>query len=279
MNPTNTKNNNNNTISAVLILFGVASALVSLISIDYSILVDSSDSMYAILDVLYIAACCVTAYAVYSDNRDFMVAGSFIGASVQLLKAYKIFKWIKSSYDYFESLDGCGTRILYLLVALCGAAGFIMLGLFYTKSYAQQLKDKILIIVIMLAVCGAGETIYPFFSFKSYNDAGEFFGNFLAGKIAIVSPFFMILGLILFLITEYPDAFSNASSSVNNTTAASAATTVYQQSAAEQAKGSSEPEVMSFENRMEMIRKYKNLLDMDIITQEEFEKKKKELLG
>ena len=278
MNSVNTKTNN--TLSAVIILFGIVSALVSMISIDYSLLVDSSSPIYIIMDALYIAACCVTAYAVYSDNRDLMSAGSFLGASVQILKAFTIFKWIKSSYEYFETLDGCGTRILYLLIAICGAAGFIMLGLFYTKSYAQQLKDKIQMIVIILAVCGAGETIYPFFSIKNYYDAGEFFEYFISGKISIISPVFLILGLIIFHITEYPNAFSNVSTSVNNTAAASPVTPVYQQSAvAKSVADSSEPEEMNFEKKIEMIRKYKTLLDMEIITQDEFEIKKKELLG
>ncbi len=281
--------NSNNVAAAVIAFLGIITVLV-VFKEDLDIAKNSSQPIFLIIDLVYIAACGVSGYALLNSRNDLLNIGSFIAAGGAALKVIKIFKWVSSNYSYNGgTYDGMGWHLLYLFGEIAGTAAFIMFGMLLTKKYEEKLKDKENVIIGLLATSGIIQLVYPFRFFNTYTyNRADFFKDYLTGYSSITSFVFLIGAFIFILYTMMQlkgvqmQVAQNSEAVVSVPIQNPSGVTVGQEGQAfnnRQLQTAESAYEANEQNNLELLRKYKELLDAEIITQEEFNERKQQLLN
>ena len=288
-------NVNSNSIESTRKLCGyivLAGAVINAIAlftfVSYAFKAESSNAFYFLIRSLAsTAGYAIIGAAIFTEKYDLIKWGLFSVGGSFVLSTYMPLVWIKSNADYYGSITRAnGANFVCLLICLAGAAGFIIMGIvFSNKTELQQNNNTVA--VVFLGIYIALEAIYAIYATQSFGvTMWTYLSNYIpgAGAMAIVGA----IGAIM-LPYAFPDEMpANESTfqknaqqpdlqeSVQKNTANDLGITV-EVATSNNDQLINEPE-KSFADSIELLKKYKQLLDMGIMTPEEFAEKKKQIL-
>ena len=214
----------------------------------------------------------VIGVAVLSEKPHLFKSGLFSVAGSFILSAYMPLTWIKQEAEYYDSLfRGNGANITCLFICIAGATGFIITGILFSQKPEWLFSNISTIAVVLLAAYVALEVIYMlYFTNSNGVTLWEYFTYYITGSGAMA-----VIGAIGVIIL--PFAFPNEipkieildkTPAIQKNPFAEAQDSLPVKSAAK----------LSTDETVELIRKYKQLMDMGIISADEFQSKKDELL-
>lgn len=286
-------------VCGIVILLGAVICLIPLFTfVKYAF---RGESQYAFLFLIRNLAC-IAGYAaigfgIFAEKHDYFKIGLFINAGAFVLDTYFPLMWITSETKYYESLSrGLGSgNFLLLLCDLAALAGFVLMGILFSQKPEWQFPKVGSIAMTCIASYIVLMLIYIlYYISEHYLKLGEYLSSYITGSSALA-----IVGAIGVLLMPY--AFSdeipqveildminsnqNTAKSSQNIGASTAVagnntaeTVAVADNATETASMESEQPQMLETDIVNLLRKYKQLLDMGIITDEEFQSKKTDLL-
>ena len=260
-------------ICGIVAFLGVAANAVALFTlVRYAFRGESPYSLNFLLKNLALIACyTMVGVGALTDRHDLFKTGLFVGAATFALDAYFPLLWISEDTKYYESLaKGLGNGYFFLLVSyLAAIVGFALMGILFSQKREWQFPNMGLVATVCIAmyiVLTLGYAIY--FTHEQYVSFGPYLTSYITGSsaLSIVGAVGVMLMPFAFpeeaAISEAPAIAGSAQNTTINVTPVP----------------DMESQPVLADGAFSLLRKYKQLLDMDVITQEEFEAKKKELL-
>ena len=272
----NAENSNESKVKlcGIVVLLGAALSVIPFFTvITYAFRGESPYSFTLLLRSLAtLAGFSIIGYGIFKDKRELFKIGLFIATASFVLDAYFPFLWTKENYKYFGSLTKSlgGENFVLLLCYLSAVVGFVLMGIHFSQKSEEQSANLGTIAMVFIAayiVLLIGHAIYymkeNYISFWPYVSA-YFTG---ASVLSIVGAAGVLLMPYAFPVETSQQRIINESGTENK------AESVEQIGAEGQVS-----QKMDEADAFALLRKYKQLLDAEVITQEEFDSKKKELL-
>lgn len=270
-------------ISGVIAYVGAAVCAIPLFTIvSYASKGESPYTMIlALRSLLFIIGFGLIGTGVFQNNPQHAKGGLIVSAIGFVFCAIFPIMWISENTKYYDSLkEGLSGGNGYLLLSYIAAfIGLILMWSAFSNEQEMQSSTK----SIALGAIALYLLITVLYAFWDIDDLSVTFGEYIkyyidgSGTLAIVG----VVGALL-LPSAFPDNARKvpkispvASTSSPVTTPAA---NQFTNPTAVSAKNSTPSADNSLEDAVATIRKYKELLDMGIITQEEFQDKKSELL-
>ena len=269
-------------ICGIVILLGAAVCSIPLFTIvRYAFKAESPYSFnFLIATLACIAGFIIIGVGVFTYKHHLFRVGLFTVAVAFVLDTYFPLMWIKSNADYYDSLSkGFGDGYLFLLLyCLAALAGFLLMGILFSQKPEGQLPKVGSIAMICLAiyiVLSLGYSIY--FMKDSYLKLWEYLTGYITGSFMF--PIVGAIGVMLMPVAfsdEIPEVeilkSLNANQNIPQVNQKVVSETISTNTTETAGSGVFE------EDTITLLREYKQLLDMEIITEEEFRLKKSELL-
>lgn len=261
-------------ICGILVLLGAAINVISLFTLVRNAFRGESPYAFAFLlrNLACISGFTVIGVGIFNNRHTLFKAGLFTCAAAFLIDAFFPLKWINENTKYYGSLaEGLkGGNFIILICYLAAVAGFVLMGILFSEKKEWQFPKAGTIAMICIAAYIFLTVCYGIYYMKEYYvGLWEYLSNYISGSSSL-----SIVGATGVLLM--PAAFSEEIPKVellSSIEGSYKAAQVTQSAAVEPV--SAEP---IKDDTITILRKYKQLLDMDIITQEEFDAKKKELL-
>ena len=276
-------------VCGIVVLLGAVICLIPLFTfVKYAF---RGESQYAFLFLIRHLACiagyAVIGFGIFAEKHDYFKIGLFITAGAFVLDTYFPLMWITSETKYYESLSRGlgGGNFLLLLCDLAALAGFVLMGILFSQKPEWQFPKVGSIAMGCIASYIVLTIVYVlYFASENYLKLGEYLSNYITGASALA-----IVGAIGVLLMPYAfsdeipqveilnmiDSNHNTAQGGQNVGTSTAA--VSNTISATVVVESEQPHILEAD-KVNLLRKYKQLLDMGIITDEEFQSKKTDLL-
>ena len=269
-------------ICGAIILLGAAICSISLFTlVRYAF---KGESPYAFAFLLRSLACIagyiVIGVGVFTEKHHLFKLGLFIAAASFVIDAYFPLLWIDSNRKYYGSLSrafGDGNLVL-LLCYLAALVGFVFMGILFSQKKEWQFPKVgsiAIICIVAYVILALGYTIY--YINENYLTLSEYVSSYIPS-----SSFLSMFGAIGVLLM--PVAFADEIPKVEilemlklNQINPKVSQNAVSESVSQKAAEPVSPKMLE-EDTVNLLRRYKQLLDMGIITDEEFQLKKSELL-
>ena len=258
----------------LLILIGAAVCSISLFTlVRYAIKGDSPYSFALLIrNLACIAGYITIGIGIFTDKHHLFRVGLFTAAVAFVIDSYFPLMWIDSNRKYYGSLSAglSGGNFTLLLCYLTALIGFILMGLLFSKKPEDQFSKEgsiamiCIVAYIVLAVC------YAIYYMKdNYLSLWEYASSYIpaASLLSMIGA----VGVLLM-----PIAFSDEIPRVEIIGSLNAGQKKPEQK--QNGVSGSRDLKNEKEDTVTLLIKYKELLDMGIITDEEFQLKKSELL-
>ena len=258
----------------IILIAGAAICSISLFTlVSYAFDGESQHAfLYLIRNLAFISGFAAAGFGALTDRHDLFPIGLFACAAASVLDVYFPLYWIDSFTKYGDSLaDGLGGgNFLLLLCYLSEVAGFLFMGILFSGKTEWQFPQIKSVAIACVAAFIALTVICALYYISEYRlTLWGYLSSYITGSNAL-----SVAGATGVLLM--PSAFSEELPKLDP-----AANTGAVQSAnqpGQTGKTESTDSKVSEEDVIEQIKKYKQLLDMGIITEEEFQLKKTELL-
>ena len=269
-------------ICGIVVLVGAASCSISLFTLVRYAFRGESPYAFALLirNLACIAGFIVISVGVFADKHHLFKLGLFASAAAFVIDAYFPLMWIDSDRKYYGSLsEGLGGgNLILLLCYLTALAGFLFTGILFSQKPAWQFP-KVgslgMICIAAFVLFTVGYTIY--YIKDNYLTLWEYASSYIPSSslLSMIGAIGVLLMPIVFS-NEIPkvDILEKINTNKPNT---QINITDASESDAENAAESVGTKMIEGDT-INLLRRYKELLDMGIITDEEFQLKKSELL-
>ena len=274
MNNINTNIESKPKICGIVILLGAVVSAISLFTIVRYAIRGESPLTFALLlrNLACVAGFAVIGVGIFTERHHLFKIGLFTVAAAFVVDAYFPLNWIRQNTKYYGSLTGGfkeGNLIL-LICYLSALTGFLLMGILFSNKQVGQAQKMGTIATICIAVYIVIAVGYAMYFMKdNYVTLWPYLSSYITGSSALT-----VVGAIgtLLMPSAFPEEIQQAemrnSSSINH---------VITQSEQNVSAVLGNMNVID-DDAFALLRKYKQLLDMGVITQEEFDLKKKELL-
>lgn len=264
----------------IIVLVGAACKAISLFTFIRLCFEAGNDraAFYLIRDILCIVGFVIIGLAVFTEKHHLFRLGLFTCAASFLFETYLPLSWTASNLDLYDDISDLkyvlpGENVGYFVVCITALAGFIIMGLHFSQKSVRPNTDLGKVAFYLLVANIVITLIYMvWFMNSQYVDLKTYLTNYIPGSTALA-----VIGIAG--AAMLPLAFPNEVPRVPAQQVSVSTVTMQTQSNAQTVAASGEANIKSNDNvTVELLRKYKQLLDMGIITQDEFNSKKADLL-
>lgn len=257
----------------IILIAGAAICSISLFTlVSYAFDGESQHAfLYLIRNLAFISGFAAAGFGALTDRHDLFPIGLFACAGASLLDVFLSLYWIDSLTKYSDSLaDGLGDgNFLLLLCYLSELAGFLFMGILFSGKTEWQFPQIRSVAIACVAAFIALSFICTLYFISDYQlPLWGYFSNYITGSNAL-----SVVGATGVLLM--PFAFSEELPNLDPASNTGAVQSTNQPG--QTGKTESTDPKASEEDVIELIKKYKQLLDMGVITEEEFQLKKTEL--
>ncbi len=178
--------------------------------------------------------------------------------------------------------------VVQIIIMIMAIVAFCICYKIATDPYAEATAGKV--ISVIMAILSVVALITSFCTLQitnintsSYSDVKLGFGPVFYSILHIITGIILIIGIGLQFKEENAYLYSRSHTTHRTTSTYNRPTSSYTSTSSSQSSKPAQPSqqkpVLSENEKVDLILKYKKMLDEGVITQEEFDKKKKELLS
>lgn len=257
----------------IILLVGAAVCSISLFTlVSYAFKGESQYSLlFLIRNLAFISGFVAIGIGVFKDKHELFPIGLFINTAASVLDVYFPLMWIDSTTKLYESLsEGLGGgNFLLLLCYIAEIAGFLFMGILFSKKTEWQFPQIRSASIVCIATYIVLTLLYALYYTSEYDlSIWEFVSSYITGSNALTVV--GAIGVIL-MPFAFPEEIPQADS-IDKDDIARGTNQSGQPNATVTTQGTTNDDWTT------QLLKYKELLDEGILTEEEFNKKKQELL-
>lgn len=269
-------------ICGAVILLGAAICSISLFTLVRYAFKGESPYSFAFLlrNLACIAGYLVISVGIFTEKHHLFKLGLFIAATAFIIDAYFPLMWIDSNRKYYGSLSeafGDGNLVL-LLCYLAALAGFVFMGILFSQKKEWQFSGVgsiAIICIVGYAVLALGYTIY--YINENYLTLSEYVSSYIPSSSLLSMVGAIGVLLMPFIFADEIPKVEILEMIKGNQKKTQASQSAVSELTIPKAAESGSPKMLE-EDTVNLLRRYKQLLDMGIINDEEFQQKKSELL-
>ena len=257
----------------ILLILGAVACMIPFFTlVSYAFKGESPHALlYVVRNLAFISGFIAIGIGVLKDKHELFPIGLFINAAASLLDVYFPLIWINSDAEYYESFSRAlgGGNFLLLLCYFAEIAGFLLMGILFSKKAEWQFPQiRSASIACIAAYIALTLVCVLYYTSEFEVSIWEFVSSYITGSNALT-----VVGAIgvLLMPFAFPEEIPQADS-IDKDDIARGTNQSGQPNATVTTQGTTNDDWTT------QLLKYKELLDEGILTEEEFNKKKQELL-